>query len=155
MVRRIVAATRYFAVVPVVCIAIGATALMIYGAIETFVVILGAFSEGVTSKGAKDLLLGLIELVDLFLLATVLYIIALGLYELFVDDTVPVPSWLSIHDLDDLKNSLIGVVVVVLGVLFLGQVISGSSPTDLLTNGLSISAVIFALSYFLGLKAKK
>jgi uncharacterized membrane protein YqhA len=155
MMKRIVAATRYFAVVPVVCIAIGATALMIYGAIETFMVVWEAFTAEISNKGSKQLLLSLIELVDLFLLATVLYIIALGLYELFIDSSVPLPSWLTIHNLDDLKNNLIGVVIVVLGVLFLGQVISGSAPAELLTNGLSIAAVIFALTYFLALKTKK
>jgi uncharacterized membrane protein YqhA len=153
--RRFLAATRYIALVPVICIFLAATALMIYGAFETFQVIAHAFSDEVSAKGAKGLLLSAIELVDLFLLATVLYVISVGLYELFVDDSIPLPNWLVIHDLDDLKEKLIGVVIVVLGVLFLGQVISWDGQRDLLNPGAAIALVIAALAYFLSLKKKE
>jgi uncharacterized membrane protein YqhA len=152
--RRFFAATRYIALVPVIGIFLVATALMIYGAFETFLIIVGAFSE-LSEKGAKKLLLAAIELVDLFLLGTVLYVIAVGLYELFVDDSIPLPAWLAIHNLDDLKEKLIGVVIVVLGVFFLGQVISWDGKSDLLFPGAAIALVIAALSYFLSLKKKE
>jgi uncharacterized membrane protein YqhA len=153
--RRILAATRYIALIPVICIFVAATALMVYGAAEAFQVVSHAFADQVSSKGAKSFLLSAIELVDLFLLATVLYVISVGLYELFVDDTIPLPHWLEIHDLDDLKEKLIGVVIVVLGVLFLGHVISGDSYGELLSLGGAVALVIAALSYFLSLKKKE
>jgi uncharacterized membrane protein YqhA len=153
--RRFLAATRYIALIPVVCIFLAATALMVYGAIETVQVISHAFADEVSTKGAKGFLLAAIELVDLFLLGTVLYVIAVGLYELFVDDSIPLPPWLVIHNLDDLKEKLIGVVIVVLGVLFLGQVISWDGQRDLLSPGGAIALVIAALSYFLSLKKKE
>ena len=62
---------------------------------------------------SKILALGFIESIDLFLLDTVFFIISLGLYELFIGDTLEWPHWLVIHTLDDLKNKLIGVIVVV------------------------------------------
>ena len=89
---------------------------------------------------------------DLFLLGTVFYIIALGLYELFIDTNIRVPSWLEIKTLDDLKDKLIGVVIVVLAVLFLGQVVSWNGQKDLLGYGVAIALVIAALTYFLRLK---
>lgn len=152
--RRFLAATRYIALVPVVCIFLVATALLIYGAVEAAQVIIHAFAGEISSKGAKALLLAAIELVDLFLLGTVLYVIAVGLYELFVDDRIPLPHWLEIHDLDDLKEKLIGVVIVVLGVLFLGQVIAWDGQRDLLSPGAAVALVIAALAYFLSLKKK-
>lgn len=154
MFRRILAASRYLVILPVICIFTAATVLLIYGSIETMLVIVEAFSSAVSSKGAKALLLSFIELVDLFLLATVLYVIAVGLYELFVDDQLPLPEWLVIHNLDDLKEKLIGVVIVVLGVLFLGQVISWDGQRDLLPFGAAVALIIAALSYFLSLKKK-
>jgi Predicted membrane protein len=153
--RRLIGATRFFTLIPVVCVFIAATLLLFYGAAETFIVIVNAFTHSVDSKGAKTLLLSFIEIVDLFLLSTVLYIISLGLYELFIDDKIEIPDWLVIHNLDDLKNNLISVVIVVLGVLFLGQVISWDGQSNLLSPGLAISVVIFALSYFLSLKKGK
>lgn len=156
MIPRILASTRYLVIVPVVCIFVAAVGLQIYGAVGTFQAIGDAIAAGkVSSKGAKDLLLRFIELVDLFLLGTVLFVIAIGLYELFIDDTVPVPPWLEIHDLDDLKEKLIGVVIVVLGVLFLGQVISWDGQRDLLSPGAAIALVIAALTYFLSQKKAK
>jgi uncharacterized membrane protein YqhA len=154
MFRQILAASRYLVLIPVICIFIAATVLLIYGAIETFEVITSVFGSEVSSKGAKSLLLSFIELVDLFLLSTVFYVIAVGLYELFIDDKIPMPEWLVIHDLDDLKQNLISVVIVVLGVLFLGQVISWDGQRDLLPLGAAIALIIGTLTYFLSLKKK-
>ena len=104
---------------------------------------------------AKGLILGVIELTDLFLLATVLYVIAIGLFELFIDDRVVLPRWLEIHDLDDLKEKLIGVIVLVLAVLFLGQVATWDGSRDLLGYGTATALVIAALTWFVSLTGKK
>lgn len=77
------------------------------------------------------------------------------MYELFVDERIKVPVWLEIHDLDDLKNKLASVIVVLLGVLFLGQIISWTGGTEILPYGLSIALVIAALTYFLREKTRK
>ena len=68
----------------------------------------------ISSKNSKKLVVAMIEVIDLFLLGTVFYITALGLYELFISDNIDVPEWLEIHTIDDLKGKLISVVVVVL-----------------------------------------
>ena len=155
MLRSALAASRYIILIPVICVFIGSAVLTIYAGIETFSAISTAFSLGVSGKAAKQLIIDFIEIVDLFLLGTVLYVIAVGLYELFIDDSIPMPEWLVIHTLDDLKEKLIGVVIVVLGVLFLGQVISWDGQRDLLSFGIAISAIIASLSLFLGTKSKK
>ena len=89
-----------------------------------------------------------VEFTDFFLLATVLYITSLGLFSLFVTDRVPVPTWLTFRDFDDLKERLIGVVVVMLAVFFLGEVLREEGGLDLLWLGLSISSVFLSLSLF-------
>jgi uncharacterized membrane protein YqhA len=120
------------------------------------VVICDVFSKNkFTSKVAKALLLSFIEITDIFLLATVLYIVALGLYELFIDHQVPVPNWLEIRTLDDLKDKLIGVIIVVIGVGFLGQFTTWNGETNLLISGGGAVLVIAALTFFLGQKSKK
>lgn len=153
---RLIGLVRYIIVVAVLATLIAATALILFGAIETFIVIRDVFSKGeFTSKVAKTLLLSFIEITDIFLLATVLYIVALGLYELFIDDRVPVPHWLAIHTLDDLKDKLIGVVIVVIGVGFLGQFTTWNGETNLLISGGGAALVIAALTFFLTQKSKK
>jgi uncharacterized membrane protein YqhA len=153
---RFFSASRYLALIPVFCIFLAASALLFFGAASTVQMIFEVIVGGkLDSKVGKALLLESIELVDLFLLGTVLYVIAIGLYELFIDDTLALPGWLEIHDLDDLKDKLIGVVIVVFGVLFLGQVISWDGQRDLLSPGAAIALVIFALAYFLSHKKAK
>ena len=154
MSARIISASRYLIVVAVICIFITGMALLVYGASATYALVAHLFNGGVNAKSAKALVLAAIELVDLFLLATVLFVIAIGLYELFIDDNLQLPNWLEIHTLDDLKDKLIGVVIVVLGVLFLGQAISWDGQRDLLGFGTAIALVVAALTYFLGQKSK-
>ena len=154
MLSRLLAATRFIVFVPVLCIFIAAVVLIVYGTVATFAEIAAALSAGVDIKGAKALLLRFIELVDIFLLSTVMYVIAVGLYELFIDEIPGMPEWLVIKDLDALKQKLIGVVIVVLGVLFLGQVIGYDGQSNLLIPGGAIALVIAALSYFTSIKGK-
>jgi uncharacterized membrane protein YqhA len=154
--RRLLAATRFLILVPVICIFLTAGGLLVYGVISTAQVIGLVTTAGeLGGKASKALLLEAIQLVDMFLLGTVLYVIAIGLYELFIDDSLGLPAWLVIHNLDDLKEKLIGVVIVVMGVLFLGQLITWDGQSDLLNPGASIALVIAALSYFLSLKKRK
>jgi len=156
VVTRLIGLIRYIIIVAVLATLIAATALILFGTVETYVVIRDVFSKGeFTSKVAKALLLSFIEITDIFLLATVLYIIALGLYELFIDQQVPVPNWLEIRTLDDLKDKLIGVVIVVIGVGFLGQFTTWNGETNLLISGGGAALVIAALTFFLGQKSKK
>ncbi|TLM78797.1 MAG: YqhA family protein [Actinobacteria bacterium] len=139
--------TRYIVAVPVVGLFASAVALVLMGGARTVAVITESLHGAVSQKAT---VVEFIEVADVFLLATVLYIISLGLFELFIDDRLPLPAWLEIHDLDDLKEKLVGVVVVVLGVSFLGRTIEVDSYLNLLYLGLSVAAVIGALTFFLG-----
>lgn len=147
-----IAAARYLIIIAVLCLLLGATALLVYGAKETVGILAALLGGGMKAKG---LILAFIELTDLFLLATVLYVMAIGLFELFVDDRLDLPHWLEIHDLNDLKEKLIGVLVVVMGVVFLGQVVTWDGERDLLGYGAGNALVIAALTWFLSNKPKK
>jgi uncharacterized membrane protein YqhA len=123
--------------------------LLVYGAVQTFDTVQYVLTIGHSSKEAKSVILVFIEIIDLFLLATVFYITALGLYALFIDDRVKVPSWLEIHTLDDLKGKLASVVIVILGVVFLGQAVKWEGGTQVLAFGGSVALVVTSLTYFL------
>ena len=153
--QRFVDVSRYLILVAIAGTFIAATTLIVYGGIEAAQLVIETIREGkVSGKGAKILALAFIEIIDIFLLGTVLYIIALGLYELFIDESLTLPAWLVIHTLDDLKNKLTSVVIVVMGVLFLGQVVTWDGQRDLLRYGAAIALVIAALTYFLSNKKK-
>ncbi len=85
----------------------------------------------VTESYGKTLIADSIALIDMFLLGTVLFIVAAGLYQLFVDSRVSLPAWLRITSLDDLKSLLTGVIIVALLVAFLGSAVTWTSvPTS-------------------------
>ncbi len=149
-------ATRYMIYLAVLGALLAAVTILIYGFAEAVQLILTTIESGeISRKGAKALALEFIEIIDLFLLGTVFFIVGLGLYELFIDSDVPVPPWLAIKTLDDLKNKLVGVVILVLAVLFLGQVVTWDGERDLMGYGIAIALVIAALTWFLGGKSSK
>ncbi len=144
---RMIAWTRFIVIVPIVGLFLGAIAMVALATVEAFTVIAEVISLEVSLKTAT---IGFIEVADVYLLAIVLYIIALGLFELFIDDRLPLPAWLEIHDLEDLKEKLVSVVIVVLGVFFLGKVIEGTDYLEVLYLGAGIALMITALTYFVG-----
>ena len=149
MLRRILAGSRFLVVIAVLGSFLAAVAILVYGGATVIGIIFDIFGHGLfTSQGSKQLALECIEVIDLFLLGTVLYIIALGLYELFIQ-SLPMPSWLEIHSLDDLKSKLIGVVIVMLAVTFLGEVVSWDGTTTILALGFAVGIVLFALGFYL------
>jgi uncharacterized membrane protein YqhA len=155
VVRRILASSRYFIAIAVLGSFLAAVALIVYGALVVLEVTWHAFSADIDPEGAKKLAVQFIEIIDLFLLGTVLYIVALGLYELFIDNRLPLPEWLLIDDLDDLKDKLIGVVIVLLGVTFLGKVVIWDGSRDILYFGGAVALVILALGGFLAIGGQK
>lgn len=156
MLSRLLGASRFLVMLGVVGTFVLAVALLVYGGVQTVQLVSLTLQAGaVSSKGGKTLALEVIQIADLFLLGTVMYIIAVGLYELFIDERITLPSWLVIKSLDDLKDKLVGVVMLMIGVIFLGQVATWDGQRDLLGYGVANAAVIIALAYFQSQKPKK
>jgi uncharacterized membrane protein YqhA len=149
MLRNILARSRYLVVVAILGIFLASIAVFIYGGITVISVIFDVFTHAFTIDGVKRLEIEAIELIDLFLLGAVLYITSLGLYELFIDEGLPMPRWLVVTSLDDLKERLIGVIIVLLAVTFLGYVVNWDGTTTILELGVAVGIVIFALAFLL------
>lgn len=156
MLTRILALSRYFTVVAVVGILLASVALLVYEAVVVATGLVNAASSGeISSKFAKTLAVGLIEAVDIFLIAIVAHMIGLGLYRLFVDPQLPLPAWLKIRDLDDLKNNLVSSVIAVLSVLFLREAVGWDGERDLLSFGAALALVIGVLTLYLVAKGRR
>jgi uncharacterized membrane protein YqhA len=142
-------------VLPVIGCLLGSFALIVYELVVIVTALAGVLNQPViNAKSAKLFSVGLIEGVDIFLIAIAIYIIGVGLYALFIDENVDRPKWLKLRDLEDLKANLVSVVIAVLAVLFLREAIAWDGSQSLLILGASIAAVIASLSLFL-LKAGK
>lgn len=143
--KKLVGWTRFMAAVPIVGLFVAAIVMSVSTLIQTFVV---TAEVALGEIEMQDMLVDYIECADYFLLSIVLYIMSIGLYSLFIDDRIPLPSWLEVHTLDELKEKLVSVIVVVMGVYFLGRLLHGANALDLLYMGAGIGAVVFSLAYF-------
>ena len=92
---------------------------------------------------------------DVFLIAIVALVIGLGLHRLFVDETMPLPRWLKIDDLEDLKGYLVSIVIAVLAVLFLRQAVEWAGDHDLLRLAGALALMIAALVLFLSMRIRR
>ncbi len=150
MLRRVLAGSRYLIIIAVIGTFLASIAVLVYGAFTVVTTIFDVFTHGgFTTTGAKHLAVDDIELIDLFLLGTVLYIVALGLYDLFINDKLPMPHWLEIVNLDDLKETLLRVIIVLLAVTFLGYVVNWDGNSNILDLGIAVGLVLFALGFLL------
>lgn len=147
-VQRAVSWSRYIILIDVVGLFLAFVALMVSSVWHTVVIILQAALPG-GDVSQKELVGKLVQQADTALLAAVFYVIALGLYSLFVSDDIPMPRWLRVHNLGDLKELLASVVIVVVAVIFLGFALTWDGVMNLLIIGLSSAAVIAALALFL------
>lgn len=140
-------AVMIIAVIATFCTAV---ALLIYGAFETWHFIEQMFFDPEHVLSHDQVLLHAIEIIDLFLLATVVQVVALGLYQLYFNQDLHLPNWLKIDNLDDLKSKLVGVTVTVMSVFFLGRALTWTGETAIVFLGGAVAMVIVALTYFLG-----
>lgn len=159
--HRFLSNTRYLVVLPVLGLAIAAAVFFIFGGfglisllVELSIALIDDM-RGVTPLPEElergIIIFEVVEYVHLFLVGTVLYITAIGLYQLFVHE-IKLPDWLKIDSTEDLETNLIGVTVVVLAVNFMGAVFVGRSE-NLLQYGAGIALPIAALGLFIGLRA--
>jgi len=144
----IAGSSRFFALFAILGTALSAAAIFVYAVSFVFVAIWHAATDGTPSEdGLKQLTVELVDTTDSFLLGTVLYIVSIGFFQLFVDSDVPLPAWLRITNLDQLKSKLVGVVVVLLAVTFLGKVVDWSGDRNIAYLGVAVAAVIAGLAY--------
>jgi uncharacterized membrane protein YqhA len=118
-------------------------------------------SPSLTSEARSDLrsenVTHIVEIVDGYLLATVLLIFSLGLYELFIskieaaEKSQSASNVLVVHSLDDLKNRLAKVILMILIVKFFEHAISltYTSTMDilLLAGGIALIGLALFLSH--------
>lgn len=156
--RNVFAASRFIIGLAVLGAFVGSAILLVIATITLFRIawneIVNFDPDSLGGPHIDRLAVELIEITDIILLGTVLYIVALGLYQLFIDRNLALPHWLKVNDLTDLKRDLIGVVVVLLGVSFLGEVVNWEGERDVLPLGAAVALVIAALGFILWLTPK-
>lgn len=148
-IMRVVGWGRYITVLAIFGTFVGAILLLIVGTIDLFAAVVTAFTSIGEAHVSDHLKIELVETVDTFLVAIVLIVIALGLYQLFVSPISGLPPWLRANGVGDLEKRLAGMVITVLAVIFLIQAVQWDAGIDILWIGLGVGVVILAIAYFL------
>ena len=143
--KKIMGLTRYAVFVPAIASIIGALLLMAQGSWAMLMTVIDSVSNG---YGLKETIVEVLTAVDAILLGTVLLVIGYGLYELFIDADLDVPQWLRVYDLDDLKSKLIGVVVAIVAVVFVGVFVDSNRASDVISYGVGAGALVVGLAIF-------
>ena len=154
--------SRFIVLLAVIFGLIGAFVLFIVASLDIWGVAVYSFNTIITNAHPKgfheDIVAGIIGAVDLYLIAVVMFIFAFGVYELFISKIDEAESndgkantILAIHSLDQLKDKIAKVIVMVLVVNFFQRVLHTEFTTalEMLYFALSIAALAVGL-YFLG-----
>lgn len=106
------------------------------------------------SPAVHNLRLFLTE-IDTFLIGATLIIAAFGLYELFVAKIspaslrLPLPHWLEMSDLNDLKARVISMIILVVAVSFVDVLLELGQALDILYLGAGVALFVIALTVYL------
>ena len=145
--------TRVLMTVPVVVLVLSALSAFAYGT-DVFV---NAFREVVRHPlPVTDKVSYFLVIIDLFLIGSTLLIAAIGLYELFVSrggprrPGSPLPEWLEMRDLNDLKARVVAMAVLLSATTFIEVLVDeAATGTYVLEVGGAVALVIAALTLFL------
>ena len=155
-------ASRFMVILAVIFGLIGAVLLFVVASFDIYETTKFVLNTYITHAHPEsfheDVVGGIIGAVDLYLIGVVMLLFSFGLYELFIseidvakDDSGEDNKILAIHSLDQLKDKISKVIVMVLVVGFFQKVghTTYSGALDMLYFALSITAVAVGL-YFLG-----
>ncbi|MEA2035140.1 MAG: YqhA family protein [Euryarchaeota archaeon] len=148
---------RYIVILGVIFGAISAIALFIVGSLEIIDVLKEYILVSDSHMKHDDILIGIIGAIDFYLISLVLLIFSFGTYELFISELNVARmggeycSILDITNLDDLKNKIIKVIIMVLIVNFFQRILSMelSTAIDMLAMAVSICVICIGV-YFIG-----
>lgn len=139
---------RLGTVIVVVFSLLGAFVMFILGAREIWHATVLAFQQSGHAASMEKVLINVVGAVDLFLIGVVLMLFSYGIYELFVSKIDPAKGnaeldILKIESIDELKNKVLKVIVMVLIVSFFKSVLSAkfTTPLELVYFAVAIFAV--------------
>ena len=151
--------SRYFVMLPVIFALFGALILFVIASVDIWNITVKTIDVYINHAHPKhfheEVVSAIIGAVDLYLIAIVMLIFSFGIYELFISkidaaDEKQSSKVLQINSLDDLKDKLAKVIVMVLVVSFFQKVLytSYATPLEMLYFAASILLLSVGL-YFL------
>jgi len=150
--------SRFIVLLAVIFGLLGAVILFLVASMDIWGVAVYVFHTFVTHAHPEDfhedIVSGIIGAVDLYLIAVVMFIFSFGIYELFISDIDEAEGnngskILAIHTLDELKDKIAKVIVMVLVVNFFQRVLHTdfTTPLEMLYFAGSITLLAVGLHF--------
>ncbi len=141
--------SRYISFVAIVPLLLASTGAFAWGVIKT----IKAIETIILTVGIDPLIdLYLVQVMDAFLIAIILYILAINIYELFIGK-LNMPEWILASNLHELKTKISSVIILVSGIVFLENLLNDNkNAIDLLHIAIAVAVVSAALIAFSHLK---
>jgi len=144
--------SRYMVMVGVLASLAASLLAFAWGAYRTAMVVKHVYESAFGQ--AHGVRVELIAVVDIFLIATAIYIFAVGLYALFIGK-VDLPPWFECGSLHDLKVALSRVIILVMAVTFLEHLVDWKSASETLMFAAAIAIIMLSLIAYGRLTGKK
>ena len=151
--------SRLILLIAVICCVVTAIALVGLGVYEVihFISNLMSYFISATSGISRDMLiLSVIEVLDTFLISSILFIFSFGLYELFISSIEQSAGHTSqafqIKSIDQLKSKLGNVIVMLLVIKLFSYLVEMKPETIIETLYLAIIVLLVSVSLWLGHK---
>jgi uncharacterized membrane protein YqhA len=142
--RKVLGPARYIAIIAV--LGLLATSVSTFGwSVARTVLFVSDLFEG--KWRTDEQVIALLKTIDIYLLALIQFIMVIGLYELFIGE-LDVPDWLKIDSIDDLKKSIIDILVIFVAVKGIEGLLKQKDPLDALTFVGAASSLILVLTLF-------
>ena len=142
--KRLFEHVRYLVAIAVAGLTVTMAVTFVW-AIAKAIRLIGTLLDGVWRRDLT--MVDLLEAIDTYLLAIVQLIVVIGIYELFIG-ALDIPAWLKARSLEDLKKSIVDVLIVFIGVKGVEQLVDTQEPIDALTYTGAVAILITALSLF-------
>jgi uncharacterized membrane protein YqhA len=144
---RLIEQSKYLAWFSILSLLLASICAFLWGTVKA----VEAVALVVTSLGQDPFItFSLIQLVDIFLIAITLFILAVSIYQLFIGK-LDLPDWMLASNLSELKGSLSSVLILVMAVKFVEKLVESEAPQSLLLQAVAVtivSAMLIAFNYF-------
>ena len=140
---------KYFIIAGITAIFIASLALIVWSLVNMGKKMVLIFKDMLqpSTPEQKRLDIEIIGVIDGILIAILLYLFSIGLFELFLGKAIT-PEWFVVKDIYDLKDLLISMIVVILAIIFLEHLMEWKDAKTTLYFGAAIAIVIGALTFY-------
>jgi uncharacterized membrane protein YqhA len=143
---------KYFIIAGTTAILIASAVLIVWSLANLGKKIILVFKDVFqpASQGTKRFDIEIISIVDDILVAVLLYLVSAGLFVLFYGKHVTPEwlEWLEVGNIYDLKDLILGMIIVILAIAFLEHLMEWKDGKNTLHFGLAIAVIILALTFY-------